>query len=137
MRMKFQVGKPINVSTPQGLINLKEGQIIALSEEEALPMVKAGLIKPLIKVMDGLYQELNQWLRQFDLTADEIKERDLGLYFELQEAIEGLDKAFLEEDLSSFKGFIEKVRELYCLALIRCERVDASTVDRFKLLNLR
>jgi hypothetical protein len=70
-------------------------------------------VRPLSDVMAEKYRELTDWLHQFDLTRDEIKETLPSLYLNIQNAIENLDRAFVNEDMTAFQDALDRVKALY------------------------
>lgn len=72
--------------------------------------------------MNEEYQQLAEWLHQFDLGQDELKDMLPALYQDIQDTIEKLDGAFLNEDLTAFQSALEMVRSLYAEALFKCGR---------------
>lgn len=79
-------------------------------------------VMPLKEVMAQEYQKLVDWLHQFDLGRDEIKETLPELYMDIQDAIEALDSAFAIEDMTAFQDALDKGRLLYTEALFKCGR---------------
>ena len=99
---------------------LKSGDIFTPKNEESIKTLLAeGKVRPVSNFMGDKYKELTAWLHEFDLTGDEIKETLPGLYQNIQEAIERLDSAFLNEDLIAFQDALNRVKELYTEALNR------------------
>ncbi|MEW6215334.1 MAG: hypothetical protein AB1478_09085, partial [Nitrospirota bacterium] len=75
------------------------------------------------KVMGEKYKELTDWLYSFDLGADEIKETLPELYQDIQDAIERLDSACINEDMPAFQDALENIRLLYIEALFKCRKI--------------
>jgi len=85
-------------------------------------------VKAVLEVMGEKYRELTAWLHQFDLGRDELKETLPGLYLDIQDCIQRLDKAFINEDLIVFRDAVGKVKLLYTEALFKCDRRIAGKV---------
>lgn len=67
--MTFNVLSDISLETLSGIVNLKQGQMIGLSKDEALPLIEAGLIMPTGRVAYRIYSELLQthlWVCETD-----------------------------------------------------------------------
>jgi hypothetical protein len=63
------------------------------------------------------FSRLAEKLKSFSLTADEIKIQKPSLYKQIQEAIDEMDLAWLNEDLEHFTKVIKTIEELYSYAL--------------------
>lgn len=99
------------------------GDTFTPKKEDAIKgLLAEGRVRPVLEVMGEKYQELADWLHQFDLGRDELKETLPGLYQDIQDAIERLDDAFLIEDMAVFQDALEKIRVLYTDALFKCGR---------------
>ena len=78
--MTFNVLEDFSIETPEGHINLKQGQIIKMTIDEAIPIIEAGIIKPVKKVVYRVYSkilEANLWV--VDTDADMISLRSKGI----------------------------------------------------------
>ena len=99
---------------------LKSGDTFTPKKEEAIQTLLAeGKVRLLSDFMHDKYRELTAWLHEFDLTGDEIKETLPELYQNIQEAIERLDNACINEDLIAFQDALNRVKALYTEALNR------------------
>lgn len=108
---------------------VKEGDTFIPKNEEAIKTLLAeGKVRPVSEVMAEKYRELTNWLHQFDLTDDEIKETLPELHIDIQSAIETLDDAFANEDLKAFHDSLERLKALYTEALFKCGRKVAVKV---------
>jgi hypothetical protein len=102
---------------------LHTGDTFIPKNEDAIKgLLAEGKVRPLSEVMSDKYQNLTDWLHQFDLGRDELKETHPDLYQDIQDAIERLDNAFLIEDMTAFQDALENIRVLYTDALFKCGR---------------
>ena len=79
--MTFNVLEDFSVETPEGLINLKQGQIIKLIVDEAIPIIEAGIIKPVKKVAYRVYSnilEANLWVVDTDEDIKSSRSKGIG-----------------------------------------------------------
>lgn len=121
--MRYLTTIPIRLKTPDGEVDLKSGDTFKPKSEDAIKeLLKKGKVRPLSEVMTEKYQELTDWLHQFDLSRDELKETLPELYQDIQDAIERLDEAFYREDLPVFQDSLERIKMLYTEALFKCGR---------------
>jgi len=83
--------------------------------------VKAeGRIRSVLEVMSEKYRGLVDWLHQYDLGSDEIKETSPGLYLDILDCIQKLDDAFfVNQDTQAFQDALERIRLLYLKAIQR------------------
>lgn len=104
-------------------IYIKAGDIFRPKSEEAIrTLIDNGMVRPISEVIAEEYRGLTNWLHQFDLTVDELKETLPGLYQDIQDAIHSLDDAFANEDIPAFQDALNRVKMLYTEALFKCGR---------------
>ncbi len=73
--MKLRVLRDTNVGTATGSIMLKQGQVIGLSKDEAIPLIEAGKIEPLEPVMYRIYSNILEdylWIVETDQDRGEL-----------------------------------------------------------------
>jgi hypothetical protein len=63
------------------------------------------------------YRQFIHWLGNYDLTANEIKEKDPEILEEIHKAIEEMDNHFLNENLQGFNNAMEQVKKGYLQAM--------------------
>lgn len=74
--MTFNVLKDILLETSEGVVILKQGQVIRLSKDEALPLIESGMITPAGRVAYRIYSNILEaflWVVQDDAGAEEIR----------------------------------------------------------------
>lgn len=121
--MRYLTTIPIKLKTHDGEIKLKPGDTFTPKNEDAIKRLLAeGKVRPLRNVLAEKYQSLTDWLHQFDIGRDELKETLPELYMDIQDAIETLDSAFAIEDMTAFQDAFNKVRLLYTETLFKCGR---------------
>jgi hypothetical protein len=109
--MTFEVLKDFEAQTPSGILNLREGQRIRLSKEEAIPLIEAGKITPIEKVAYKVWSEvLGCYLWVVDTDQDLHTLRSQGIKEAIYtgdeiQKLKGLDKDDLKE--------IHKVKEVF------------------------
>jgi hypothetical protein len=97
------------------------GDTFKPKNEEAIRELLAEVkVRPVAEVMCEKYKKLTEWLHEHTLSADEIKETLPSLYRDIQDAIERLDTAFVNEDLQAFQCALDQIRLLYAEALFKC-----------------
>lgn len=112
--MKYTACVPLRLKSPEGVIDLKEGDTFIPSDPETVkPLLDGGRIRPITDIMDEEYRNLGNWLASYPVTADEIKEADPELYEAIQKAIEEMDRHFETENLQGFIESLERVKNLY------------------------
>ena len=116
--MRFKVITDMEVQTSKGSTTLKEGQVIKLSKEEAIPLIEEGKITPVDKsLFEERFKALADKLRRYALTSDEIKAQKPECYEGIQAAIAQMDSAWFKEDLGAFLKASRTVEGLYFNAL--------------------
>jgi hypothetical protein len=107
-------------------LEIKIGDTFRPKNEDSIKgLLAEGKVRPVAEVMGGKYRELTDWMHSFDLGRDELKETLPGLYMDIQNAIERLDSAFINEDLTAFQGALERVKSLYTQSLLKCGRKNS------------
>ena len=114
--MKHSALKSFSIQTTSGRQNIQTGQVIKLQEDKAKPLIDAGLIKPLRQVFENLFHEHSRKMGAFTLTMQEIKQEDPTMHERIRQAVKGIDKAWLTEDLAGVKRTMAEVERLYGLA---------------------
>jgi len=93
--------------------------------------------RPVRDILSEKYNQIAEWLHSHDLTSEEIKESLPELYQDIQDAIEKLDYAFINEDLTVFQDSLNKIKGLYTEAMLRCGRFfNAGAVTTAELKKL-
>lgn len=127
--MRYLTTIPIRLKTPDGEVELKPGDtFIPKCEDAVRGLLTESKVKPVTEVMAEKYRALTEWLAQFDLIADEIKETLPELYLDIQDRIQRLDDAFVIEDMPAFQDAFERIKQLYAEALFRTGRKIAVRV---------
>ena len=130
--MKFLILKSFSVKTTTGRQNIKAGQIVRLPEDKAKSLIDAGLIEPLRQIFEKLFHEHCQRLGKFTTTMDEIKQEDPTMHERIKQAVKGIDKAWLAEDLAGLKKAMAEVEFLYGLAEKEITAIVESTKKEIK-----
>jgi hypothetical protein len=113
--MKFITFIPLEFTNKE----VKPGETFKPKDKEVLKdLLAEGKVRALSDFIGDRYKDLTAWLHDFDLTGDEIKETLPGLYQDIQDAIEAMDKAFVNEDFNGLLQALEKVRKCYREALV-------------------
>ena len=121
--MEFLTEIPLRLKTHNGEIKLKPGDIFRPKSEEAIrELLAEGKVKPVMEIMSKEYQLLEDWLHQFDLRIDELKETLPMTYRDIQDTTKTLMKAFTIDDLSGFQDALNRVKCLYTEALLKSGR---------------
>jgi hypothetical protein len=115
--MRYMVIDDFKVKTPSGIKAFTSEQIIPINSDNATKLVNAGKVKPLMDIMTEQYEEFMQWLKGYELSADDIREKNPELLQNLHNEIEIMDTCFIKENLQGFTLTMDKVRSLYLKAL--------------------
>jgi hypothetical protein len=118
--MKVIALKEFKLQTPKGILEFQKGQILNLPHEKALDLVNKGIVKPLEDAMRESYLNLNQWLKSFELTSEEIEKKRPEILKGIYKGIEDMDYFYSQEDFKNFLMSVEEVKRLYLIALKDC-----------------
>jgi len=100
--MIFEVLKEFETETPEGTFQLKEGQRVRLSKEEAIPLIQDGLIHPIEKVAYRIYSNILQaylWVIETDADMHTLRGQDVSeaIYTKAEiQKLKGVDKEHLK-----------------------------------------
>jgi len=111
--MRYLTLRSFPIQTPSGRKDIQAGLFLNLPEERAKPLIEAGLIEPLKKTLERLFREHSRRMGEFTLTMQEIKEDAPALHEQIRQAVKGIDKAWVAEDLAGVKKAMANVESLY------------------------
>jgi len=116
--MKYVTEIPLKLRTPEGILELKPGEIFKPKCEDAVrPLLESRKVRSLKEVFERKFNELADKLLQQTLTAEDIKAQRPEMYKDIQKAIERMDSSWLKEDLPEFSMAIKDINRLYYKAL--------------------
>jgi hypothetical protein len=109
--MIYKVTTDFTVETINETVNLKEGQKVRLSKEEAIPLIQDGLIQPIGKAAFRIYSEILQaylWVVDTDEDMHSLRAKGVTGAIYTHHEIKELKK-LSKEDLKE----IHKVKEVF------------------------
>jgi len=124
--MKYRVLVLENVSfeTPKGLVTAKQGWKIKLTKDEAIPIIKAGLITLIEKVAYKVYSEsLGRylWIVEKPEHKTGLREQNIteAIYtFQETKLLEGMDRELLNA-VQQVKEIFEDSEVIECISIPR------------------